>query len=60
LVAPYRKAENPGCGKHYQSPHRLRSIELLHHDFGKDLGAWEREFMMLLGGSRPPLALAGG
>jgi Transposase DDE domain len=37
LVAPYRKAKNPGCGKHYQSPQRLRSIELLHHDFGKHL-----------------------
>jgi DDE family transposase len=37
LVAPYRKANKPGCGKHYQSPHRLRSIELLQQDFGKDL-----------------------
>jgi hypothetical protein len=37
LVAPYRKAKNPGCGKHYQSPHRLRSIELLQHAFGKEL-----------------------
>jgi Transposase DDE domain len=37
LVAPFRKAKNPGCGKHYQSPQRLRSIELLHHDFGKQL-----------------------
>jgi hypothetical protein len=37
LVAPFRKAENPGCGKHYQSPHRLRSIELLRSDFGKAL-----------------------
>jgi hypothetical protein len=37
LVTPYRKAKNPGCGKHYHSPHRLRSMELLHHDFGKDL-----------------------
>jgi len=26
LVAPYRKGKNPGCGKHYQSQHRLRSI----------------------------------
>jgi hypothetical protein len=37
LVAPYRKAKNPGCGKHYQSPHRLRSIELLQHPFGQQL-----------------------
>jgi DDE family transposase len=37
LVAPCRQAENPGCGKHYQSPHRLRSIALLGGDFGKAL-----------------------
>lgn len=37
LVAPYRQAENPGSGKHYQSPHRLRSIALLQSDFGRAL-----------------------
>ena len=37
LVAPYRKADNPGCGKHYQSPHRLRSIAIMRSDFGKAL-----------------------
>lgn len=37
LISPYRKAENPGCGKHYQSPHRLHSIELLQDAFGKGL-----------------------
>jgi hypothetical protein len=37
LVAPYRKAKKPGSGKHYQSPHRLRSIELLQHAFGQAL-----------------------
>jgi hypothetical protein len=37
LVAPYRKAKNPGGGKHYQSPHRLRSIALLRSDFGRAL-----------------------
>lgn len=37
LVAPFRKAENPGSGKHYQSPHRLRSIALLQSDYGKAL-----------------------
>src|SRR5437762_4406850 len=37
LVAPCRKAENPGSGKHYQSPHRLRSIALLGSAFGKAL-----------------------
>lgn len=37
LVAPCREAKNPGCGKHYQSPHRLRGIELLRGEFGKAL-----------------------
>jgi hypothetical protein len=37
LVAPYRPAENPGSGKHYQSLHRLRSIAILQSDFGKAL-----------------------
>jgi hypothetical protein len=37
LVAPYRKAKQPGSGKHYQSPHRLRSIQILQSDFGKAL-----------------------
>lgn len=37
LVAPFRKAKNPGCGKHYQSPRRRRSIALLQSDFGRAL-----------------------
>jgi hypothetical protein len=37
LLAPCRKAKKPGSGKHYQSPHRLHSIELLQHEFGRDL-----------------------
>lgn len=37
LVAAYRKAANPGCGKHYQSPHRLRSIEIMRGDYGRAL-----------------------
>jgi hypothetical protein len=37
LVAPFRKAKNPGCGKHYQSPHRLHSIDLMQHAFGQSL-----------------------
>jgi len=37
LVSPYRKAKNPGSGKHYQSPYRLHSIELLQEDFGRAL-----------------------
>jgi hypothetical protein len=38
LVAPCRKAKAPGCGKHYQSPHRLRSIALLGAPFGAPFG----------------------
>ena len=37
LVAPFRKADKPGSGKHYQSPHRLRSIQIMRSDFGKAL-----------------------
>jgi hypothetical protein len=37
LVSPFRKAKKPGTGKHYQSPHRLHSIELLQDDFGRTL-----------------------
>jgi hypothetical protein len=37
LVAPFRKAKNPGCGKHYQSPHRRRSIALMQSPFGQAL-----------------------
>jgi hypothetical protein len=48
LLAPFRKAKNPGRGKHYQSPHRLRSIDLLQHEFGRSLyklrTAIERDF----------------
>jgi hypothetical protein len=37
LVAPCRECKAPGSGKHYQSPHRLRSLALLRGDFGKAL-----------------------
>jgi hypothetical protein len=37
LVARCRRARSPGCGKHYQSPHRRRAIELLRGPFGRDL-----------------------
>jgi len=37
LVAPFRKAKNPGSGKHYQSPHRWHSIDLMQHDYGQAL-----------------------
>jgi Transposase DDE domain len=29
LLAPCRPAKRPGCGKHYQSPHRLRGLALM-------------------------------
>jgi hypothetical protein len=48
LVARCRKAANPGCGKHYQSPHRLRSLEILRGEYGRVLyrmrAAIERSF----------------
>jgi Transposase DDE domain len=48
LVAPVRKCKRPGSGKHYQSPHRLRSIALLAAPLGKALykarAAVERSF----------------
>jgi hypothetical protein len=37
LVVPCRKARNPGSGQHYQSPHRLRGIELMRSAFGRAL-----------------------
>ena len=37
LVAAVRACKNPGRGKHYQSPHRLRSIALQQGVFGKAL-----------------------
>jgi hypothetical protein len=37
LVSPGRKAKNPGCGKHYQSPYRSRGRELLSGPFGTAL-----------------------
>jgi hypothetical protein len=37
LVAPFRECRQPGSGKHYQSPHRLRSIAILQSDYGKAL-----------------------
>lgn len=43
LVAPYRQGKNPGSGGHYQSPHRLHSIESLQHEYGQKLYAARRE-----------------
>jgi Transposase DDE domain len=48
LVAPCRRARSPGCGGHYQSPHRRRAIELLRGPSGRALyrarAAVERSF----------------
>ena len=67
LVAPYRKAEEPGSGNHYQSPHRLRSIAIMQSDFGKALykarTAIERSFgnaVSFGGGLGPPPAWVRG
>lgn len=37
LVSPCREAKTPGCGKHYQGPHRLRGLAILQGGFGKAL-----------------------
>jgi len=37
LVAPCRECREPGSGKHYQSPHRLRGLALLRSAFGEAL-----------------------
>jgi hypothetical protein len=61
LVAPCRKAKAPGSGGHYQSPHRLRGLEILKEDFGKALfkarTAIERSFgnATAFGGGLGPL-----
>jgi hypothetical protein len=61
LISPCRKAKNPGCGKHYQSPHRLHSIELLQHPFGQEVyrerGQIERDYgnATSFGGGLSPL-----
>jgi len=35
LLAPCRKAKNPGCGKHYQSPHRIAAIRIMNTPKGQ-------------------------
>ncbi len=67
LVAAHRKGKNPGSGGHYQSPHRLRSIALLHTPFGRGLyrlrGNIERSFgnaVSFGGGLGPPPAWVRG
>ena len=53
LLAPCRRAANPGCGKHYQSPHRLAGLALLRTARGRRLyrrrTAIERRFAHLTG-----------
>jgi len=61
LVSPVRACKEPGSGKHYQSPHRLRSIALQQGEFGKALyrarTAIERSFghASCFGGGLGPL-----
>jgi len=53
LLAPCRAAARPGCGKHYQSPHRLRGLALLRTTSGRRVyryrTAIERRFAHLTG-----------
>lgn len=48
MLMPLPAGKNPGSGKHYQSPYRLRSLDLIRSDFGKTLyqerGRIERHF----------------
>jgi Transposase DDE domain len=37
FVTPLPRGKAPGSGHHYQSPYRLRSIELMQNSFGKEL-----------------------
>jgi Transposase DDE domain len=37
MVMPLPAGKNPGSGKHYQSPHRLRSLALMRTEFGQAL-----------------------
>jgi Transposase DDE domain len=37
MLMPLPAGKNPGCGQHYQSPYRLRSIALIRTGFGKAL-----------------------
>ena len=61
MVTPFRKGKDPGSGKHYQSPHRLRSIEIMRSHFGEVLyrarTAIERSFgnATSFGGGLAPL-----
>jgi hypothetical protein len=48
MLMPLPAGKNPGCGRHYQSPYRLRSLDLIRSDFGRALyrerGRIERHF----------------
>jgi hypothetical protein len=37
LIVPLPAGANPGSGKHYQSPYRLRSIALMQKEFGQQV-----------------------
>ena len=67
LIAAHRKGKQPGSGGHYQSPHRLSSIAVLHTPFGRALyrlrGRIERSFgnaVSFGGGLGPPPAWVRG
>jgi hypothetical protein len=49
LLAAHRKAKKPGSGHRYQSPHRLRSIEMLHLPFGRSVYRLRRQIERLFG-----------
>jgi hypothetical protein len=56
LLAP-PGSPNAGMGHHYQSPYRLRGIQLLYDRFGQDLSAYRRQIERDFGNS---VAFAGG
>jgi hypothetical protein len=43
LMTPLPRGKEPGSGHHYQSPHRLRSIELMKSSYGQQLHRYRSE-----------------
>jgi hypothetical protein len=37
MLMPLAAGKNPGSGKHYQSPRRSRSLDLIRTEFGQEL-----------------------
>lgn len=50
LVAPKRYRRSRGLGHHYQSPHRLRSLDMQRHPFGQALCRFRRQIERAFGG----------